>query len=170
MICDVLSDINKCGFREWAQKYGDREEPQARGSSESAGRNPPVRSDYAPFLLGKSAVILYAAPFLLEKYAVIRNSALFLLSNTPKSRILPCFFRETRPNREFRPVSSEKHAQIENYSAFLPRNTPKSRIPACFFRATRPNPKIQPVFTEETHPNPKVRPTRLLLPRNGKDG
>ena len=78
MICDVLSDINKCGFREWAQKYGDRKEPQARVRSETTGRNPPVRSDYAPFLLGKSAVI--------------RKSGLFLPSNTPKSRITACFF------------------------------------------------------------------------------
>ena len=45
-----------------------------------------------------------------EKHAQIENYSLFLLSNTPKSRILPCFFRETRPNREFRPVSSKQHA------------------------------------------------------------
>ncbi len=48
--------------------------PEAQKSS----RNPPVRSDYAPFLLGKSAVI--------------RNLGLFLPSNTPKSGILAYFF------------------------------------------------------------------------------
>ena len=48
--------------------------PEAQKSS----RNPPVRSDYAPFLLGERAVI--------------RKSSLFLLSNTPKSGIPACFF------------------------------------------------------------------------------
>ena len=45
-----------------------------------------------------------------EEHAQIENSAEFLPSNTPKSGILPSFFRETRLNREFRPVSSEQHA------------------------------------------------------------
>ena len=101
-----------------AKVWGSQGTPSP-GSSESTGRNPPVRSDSAPFLLGERAVI--------------RKSSLFLLSNTPKSGILACFFQATRLNREFWPVSSKQHAQIENYGLFLPSNTPKSRITACFF-------------------------------------
>ena len=101
MICDVLSDINKCGFREWAQKYGDRKEPQAPGSSESTGRNPPVRSDYAPFLLGERAVI--------------RKSSLFLLSNTPKSRITACFFPgQPHQIKNTSPIDLRRGTEIKN--------------------------------------------------------
>jgi len=53
--------------------------PEAQKSS----RNPPIRSDYAPFLLGKSAVI--------------RKSGLFLPSNTPKSRITAKFLLSNGP-------------------------------------------------------------------------
>ena len=142
MICDVLSDINKCGFREWAQKYGDRKDPQGPGSSEVKPK-PSRPFGLRPVSSGEICRNPEIQPVSSKQHAQIGNSGLFLLSNTPKSGILACFFQATRLNLEKRPS---------------------------FFRETRPNPKIQPVFTEETHPNPVIRPTRLLLPRNGKDG
>ena len=65
------------------------------------------------------------------------------------------FFQVTRPNREFRPVSSKQRAQIGKSGVFLPSNTPKSGNPACFFQATRPNREIQPVSSGGICRNPE---------------
>ena len=69
-----------------------------------------------------------------EQHARIGNSAMFLPSNTPKSRILPSFFRATRLNREFRPS---------------------------FFRETRCNPEKRGISLGETGSNPEKKACRV---------